>query len=242
MKEARFFYVPKASSMCELPADEASHALRVLRLQPDDEVFLIDGKGVFYKAIITLTSGKHCYYEIVEQQPQSRCWHGKIHLAMAPTKMMERVEWMAEKATEIGFDELSFLDCRFSERRIVKTERVERIVVAAVKQSRKPWKPIINPIMRFDDFIQTPRTGVRCIAHCYDEIMRSDFFETIRNTAPDDCQDITILIGPEGDFSVEEVQKAVDCGFIPVSLGTSRLRTETACLSAVMMSQLARRI
>ena len=242
MKEARYFYVPHAGELQELPTDEASHALRVLRLKEGDEIFLIDGEGFFHRAEVTLTSSKHCCYEISESLPQRKTWRGHIHLAMAPTKMMERVEWMAEKATEIGFDELSFLECRFSERKVVKTERVERIVVAAVKQSRKAWMPTVNPIISFADFIITPRKGAKYIAHCYEEILRRDFYNCIceNNSAPD--EDVTILIGPEGDFSTEEVKLAMQHGFIPVSLGQSRLRTETACLFAVMMANLARRL
>ena len=148
MKEARYFYVPQAHVESQLPSEEATHALRVLRLQPGDEIFLIDGEGTFHLARVTIASSKHCAYEILESMPQSPTWNGRIHLAMAPTKMMERVEWMVEKATEVGFDEVTFLDCRFSERRVVKTERVEKIVIAAMKQSRKAWKPVVNHLMR----------------------------------------------------------------------------------------------
>lgn len=240
MKEARYFYVPHASELQELPQDEASHALRVLRLQAGDEIFLIDGEGCFHRAEVTLTSSKHCCYVIKESIPQQKTWQGHIHLAMAPTKMMERVEWMAEKATEIGFDELSFLDCRFSERKVVKTERVERIVVAAVKQSRKAWMPTVNPIMPFADFVCTPREGVKYIAHCYEEIPRQDLYDCLCGIVSDGIYDVTILIGPEGDFSIEEVKLAMQHGYIPVLLGQSRLRTETACLYAVMMANLTR--
>ena len=157
MKEARYFYVPGASTAGQLPDDEATHAIRVLRLREGDEIFLIDGVGNFHRAEVTLVSSKHCAYQVLETIPQTSVWRGHIHLAMAPTKMMDRVEWMAEKATEIGFDELSFLDCRFSERRVVKTDRVERIVVAAVKQSRKAWMPVVNEMMPFERFVRTPR-------------------------------------------------------------------------------------
>lgn len=111
MKEVRYFYVPDAANQVELPAEEATHALRVLRLKGGDEIFLMDGEGSFYRAEVTAASSKRCLYEIKENMPQERAWKGHIHLAIAPTKMMERIEWMAEKATEIGFDELSFLNC-----------------------------------------------------------------------------------------------------------------------------------
>ncbi len=241
MKEARYFFVPDAASQQALPSDEAVHATRVLRLQSGDEIFLIDGAGAFHRARVTMATQKHCGYEILESVPQLPMWRGHIHLAMAPTKMMERVEWMAEKATEIGFDELSFLDCQFSERKVIKTERIEKIVISAVKQSRKAWKPQVNPITPFARFVTAPRPGAKFIAHCYDEIERQDLYTLLRDTSQPLGPDVTVMIGPEGDFSVEEVRLAMAHGFVPVTLGEARLRTETACLSAVMMAQLCRR-
>ncbi|MBP5570259.1 MAG: 16S rRNA (uracil(1498)-N(3))-methyltransferase [Prevotella sp.] len=237
MKEARYFYVPKADTQTELPQDEASHALRVLRLQTGDELFLMDGEGVFYRAEVAMTSNKHCCYDILERLPQEKTWKGHIHLAMAPTKMMERVEWMAEKATEIGFDELSFLNCQFSERRQIRKDRVEKIVVSAMKQSRKAWKPQVNDLQAFRDFILQERKGLKFIAHCYDEIEKKDLFEQLECLNTDE-ENVTVLIGPEGDFSVDEVRQAMANGYQSVSLGQSRLRTETAALAAVMMMQL----
>ena len=237
MKEARYFFVPKADTQTELPQDEASHALRVLRLQTGDELFLMDGEGVFYRAEVAMTSNKHCHYNILETLPQEKTWNGHIHLAMAPTKMMERVEWMAEKATEIGFDELSFLNCQFSERRQLRKDRVEKIVVSAVKQSRKPWMPIVNDMMPFSEIIKKHPKGFIC--HCYDEVPRTDFFEEINNANIGEDEEVMVLVGPEGDFSIEEVKMAVEAGYKSVSLGSARLRTETAGLSAVMMMQLA---
>ena len=149
MKEVRYFYVPDAANQVELPAEEATHALRVLRLKGGDEIFLMDGEGFFYRAEVTAASSKRCLYEIKENMPQQRAWKGHIHLAIAPTKMMERIEWMAEKATEIGFDELSFLNCQFSERKVVKTPRIDKIVISAVKQSHKAWKPVVNELESF---------------------------------------------------------------------------------------------
>ncbi len=240
MKEARYFFVPGAPSAGQLPEDEAAHAIRVLRLREGEEIFLIDGIGCFHRAEVTLVSSKHCSYRVLETLPQSPSWRGHIHLAMAPTKMMDRVEWMAEKATEIGFDELTFLDCRFSERRVVKTERVERIVVAAVKQSRKAWLPSVKGMTPFARFVTTPRDGAKFIAHCYDEVVRTDLFGAL-SALEDDAPRVTILVGPEGDFSIDEVRLAMDNGYVPVTLGECRLRTETAALSAVMMAQLALR-
>lgn len=246
MKEVRYFYVPDAANQVELPAEEATHALRVLRLKGGDEIFLMDGEGSFYRAEVTAASSKRCLYEIKENMPQKRAWKGHIHLAIAPTKMMERIEWMAEKATEIGFDELSFLNCQFSERKVVKTPRIDKIVNSAVKQSHKAWKPVVNELESFKEFIQTPRPGRKFICHCYEEVEKKDFFTEI-NLCTDasqesDADDITVLVGPEGDFSIDEVRLALENGYESVSLGTSRLRTETAGLVAVHMAHIARRI
>ena len=237
MKEVRFFYVPDAANCTELPEEEATHALRVLRLKAGDEMMLMDGKGNYYRAEVTLAHTHHCCYAIKDVLPQERQWKGSVHLAIAPTKMMDRIEWMVEKAVEIGVDELSFLDCQFSERRIVKLPRIEKIVISAVKQSRKAWMPQVNEIKSFDDFINTISTEHKYIAHCYDEIPRTYLFDELRLSS-DTC-DAVMMIGPEGDFSIDEVRRAMGKGFKSVHLGTSRLRTETAGLSAVMMMQLA---
>ena len=238
MKEVRFFYVPDVRQSTALPDEEAVHAVRVLRMVAGDELMLMDGNGTFYRAVVTLAHGHHCQFDILETLPQQRPWQGYVHLAMAPTKMMDRTEWMVEKATEIGIDELSFLDCRFSERKVLKTERIDKIIVAAMKQSRKAWKPVLNALTPFADFVTTPRQGKMFIAHCYEEIAKVNLYDELRQLAPD--EPTTVLIGPEGDFSIDEVRMAVDAGWVSVDLGKSRLRTETACLSAVMMMQLAK--
>ena len=241
MKEERYFYVPEASTLSELPEEEATHALRVLRLKEGDEMMLMDGKGTFFRAAVSMATGKRCFYQILETLPQQRTWQGHLHLAIAPTKMMERIEWLAEKATEVGFDELSLLDCRFSERHVVKTPRLEKIVVSAMKQSRKAWKPIVNEMQDFKTFIAQHSTGRRYIAHCYDEVPRTNLFADLKSQISNLKSQFptTVLIGPEGDFSIDEVRMAVDAGFISVDLGPSRLRTETAGLAAVMMMQLS---
>ncbi|PXX24450.1 16S rRNA (uracil(1498)-N(3))-methyltransferase [Hoylesella shahii] len=237
MKETRYFYVPNAAHCNELPDEEASHASRVLRLESGDEVFLIDGEGCFFKAQLTLVTKSRCLYNIVERLPQEKTWSGRIAVGMAPTKSIDRVEWTLEKATEIGLDEFSLLNCAFSERRNVKLERLDKIVVAAVKQSRKAWKPQLNDLLPFERFVKQPRKGAKFIAHCYDEIDKKDLYNELLQLNAD--EDVTILIGPEGDFSFEEVRLALDQGYVSVSLGKSRLRTETAALSATMIAQLA---
>ena len=238
MKEARYFYVPDADRQSELPADECAHAIRVLRLKVGDELFLMDGVGNYYRAQVSEATSHRCGYEIIETLPQQRPWTGCVHLAIAPTKMMDRMEWMTEKVTEIGIDELSFLDCQFSERRVVKLPRIGKIVISAVKQSHKAWMPVVHEMTAFKTFINQPREGRKYIAHCYEEIPRTYLFDELRKSS--DEADATVLIGPEGDFSIEEVRQAVAAGYTSVHLGQSRLRTETAGLAAVMMMQLSK--
>lgn len=242
MKEVRYFYVPNASSVGELPEEEAKHAARVLRLQSGDQMILVDGEGGLFNSEVSMVSNKHCLYNIVETLPCQREWKGRIALGIAPTKMMDRIEWMAEKATEVGFNELSFLNSQFSERKVMRTVRLDKIIVSAVKQSHKAWKPIVNQMVNFRDFINTPRKGRKFICHCYEEIEKKDLFTELTKACPDEDADVTVLIGPEGDFSIDEVRMAVKAGYESVTLGTSRLRTETAGLVAVTMANLARRL
>ena len=241
MKETRFFYVPNAGQENEMPTEEALHALRVLRIKSGDEINLMDGVGKFYRAEVTLAATKRCLYEVKEVLPQQPAWHGHVHLAIAPTKVMDRIEWMAEKATEIGFDELSFLNCKFSERKTMRTVRLDKIVISAVKQSHKAWKPIVNQMVSFKEFIAQPRKGRKFICHCYEEFEKVDLMTELQKPYDEDA-DVTVLVGPEGDFSVDEVKLAIANGYESASLGTSRLRTETAGLMSVAMANLTRRI
>ena len=237
MKEVRFFYVPDAVNAIELPEEEAQHAVRVLRMGSGDEMMLMDGKGTFYRAIITEATKKRCLYRIEEALPQPRQWQPHLHLAVAPTKNMDRMEWLAEKATEIGFDELTFLKCRWSERTTIKTERIEKILVSAMKQSHKAWKPVLNEITDFNAFLKNvqKKNAKKYICHCHDD----EFGENPHlKDGIERGKDTIILIGPEGDFSVEEVKAALSQGFQSVSLGKSRLRTETAALVAVHLMNL----
>lgn len=241
MKETRFFYVPNAGQENEMPTEEALHALRVLRIKSGDEINLMDGVGNFYRAEVTLAATKRCLYEVKEVLPQQPAWHGHVHLAIAPTKVMDRIEWMAEKATEIGFDELSFLNCKFSERKTMRTVRLDKIVISAVKQSHKAWKPIVNQMVSFKEFIAQPRKGRKFICHCYEEFEKVDLMTELQKPYDEDA-DVTVLVGPEGDFSLDEVKLAIANGYESASLGTSRLRTETAGLMSVAMANLTRRI
>jgi 16S rRNA (uracil1498-N3)-methyltransferase len=247
------FYTPDIATSRELPEEEAAHALRVLRLGMGDEVMLTDGRGHFFPAEVAECTSKRCFVHVRETITPAPLWKGHLHLAMAPTKNMDRMEWLAEKATEIGFDELSLLDCRYSERRVVKTERLDKILVSAMKQSLKATKPVLNALMPFERFVRQPFAGQRFIAHCHseEEVVTESENEQDRSSSycvtsfrlslrealsPD--KDALVLIGPEGDFSVEEVRLALSLGFRSVSLGNSRLRTETAALVAVHLMHL----
>ena len=220
------FFVPEIAEQWELSDEEAAHAIRVLRMSVGDKLTITDGKGLLYDAQILSITGKHCYIEPCEPVETAKGWNGNIHIAVAPTKNMDRIEWFAEKATEIGVDAITFLNCRFSERKVVKNDRVERIVVSAMKQSLKFRKPVVGEMVSFKEFVKCERPGAKFIAHCYEDekVLLKDVLVP--------GEDATVLIGPEGDFSPEEIKMAMKAGYRPVSLGNSRLRTETAALVA----------
>ncbi len=231
MKETRIFYDPELAG--QLPEEEARHALKVLRLQQGDEIQLVDGRGGCAVAKITAVTGRNCTYNIVERQAWRSTWNCHLHVALAPTKSIDRVEWFAEKATELGFDELTFLNCRFSERRTVNLERIDKILISAMKQSQKALKPSVNGMTDFADFVSSRRQGGKFICHCHETEVKPFLLEALEAG-----EDATVMIGPEGDFSPEEVRLALRCGYRAVSLGPSRLRTETAALAAVHIMQI----
>lgn len=216
------FYTPDIAQSHFLPEEESNHAVKVLRLQAGDRVELIDGRGGYFEAEITVPHHKRCEVNIISQVEEYRKRPFRIHIAIAPTKNMDRLEWFAEKVTEIGVEEITPVICRFSERRVVKCDRLEKILVSAAKQSKKAYLPKLNGQCDFSAFVRRQDLGQRFIAHCYEQDKRSlaGLYEPGR--------DATVLIGPEGDFSEAEVEMALQLGFSPVSLGGSRLRTETA--------------
>jgi len=229
------FYVPNLATANVLTEEESLHAVKVLRLQTGDYIIVVDGVGGYHKARITLAHHKRCAFDILESQLEFGKRDYKLHIAIAPTKNMERLEWFVEKATEIGIDEITPIICRFSERKMVKDERLEKIIVSAAKQSVKAYFPKLNPQCSFDELMKNHQASQKFIAHCYEQDKR--LFQTEISKS----SDVLVLIGPEGDFSEEEVQKAVTLGFIPVSLGESRLRTETAgvvaCHTVALLNQ-----
>ena len=221
------FYTPDIEGQTyTLNEDESKHCVRVLRLEENDAVALVDGKGNFYEAKIVEAHPKRCLLEIMDINSEFGKRLSYVHLAIAPTKNMDRMEWMVEKCTEIGFDEISLLECDHSERRNAKEDRLEKIAVSSMKQSLKAYLPKINPMLTFKEFVQKCDTELKFIAHCSgSRQLLSHVYIKGRS--------VTVLIGPEGDFSPKEVELAKQHGFVAVSLGSSRLRTETAGIAAV---------
>ena len=207
----------------ELEEQESKHAIRVLRLVRDDRVILVDGRGGWYEAAIIDDHHKRCKLQILSYTPDYRPLSYSLHLAVAPTKNLDRFEWFLEKATEIGISEITPLICRRSERRQVKYERLEKILVSAMKQSLKAYKPKLNNPVSMEEFLRTDQQGTLGIAHCY-PLERKGIKEL------DHSGTYTLIVGPEGDFTEEEVSNALKAGYVPFHLGESRLRTETAAL------------
>ena len=230
------FYTPDILTTHELPDEEAAHCLRVLRLATGEKITLTDGKGRFYEAEIATHTSKKCEVNIISSIEQPPLWKGHLHIAIAPTKNMDRMEWLTEKITEIGIDEISFLNCRFSERKVVKLERINKILISAIKQSLKARLPQLNAMSNFADFIKQSFSGQKFIAHCYEHDKK--LLKDVMKAGEDEL----VLIGPEGDFSEEEVEMAIKFGFVPISLGPSRLRTETAALVACDLMNLKNQI
>lgn len=226
-----YFYAPDIESTSCLPEDESVHCVRVLRMKEDDVIGVLDGKGTFFKAVITDAHPKHCRVSILETIPDTS---GPFlaNIALCPTKNPERVEWFLEKATEIGIGRIIFLKSQHSERKTIKTERMDRILVAALKQSVKALKPSLEPLVPFDELVKRPFDGQKFICHCHHGE------KPLLNATCKPGSPALVLIGPEGDFSLEEVQLAEQNGFVSVSLGDTRLRTETAAFVAAHIVQL----
>ncbi len=205
--------------------EESKHIVRVLRKKESDIVYITNGKGFLFECEIVSALEKKCEVKILD----SKFFEPKdyyLHLAVAPTKMNDRYEWFLEKATEIGVHEITPIICEHSERKEVKIERFEKILLSAMKQSLQYYLPKLNPPVSFSEFIKNQPSGQAFIAHCEE----TDKKELSKEVKPN--QDITVLIGPEGDFSDKEIKTAISAGYVPVSLGNSRLRTETAAIYA----------
>jgi len=206
--------------------EESRHIVRVLRKKENDLLFLTDGVGNLYKASLTIPSDKKSVAVVKEVTYQQKNRDYNLHIAIAPTKSNDRLEWFLEKATEIGIDEITPIICQNSERKVIKHERLEKILQSAMKQSLQTHLPILHPSISFSDFIIKNVDAIKCIPHCAvgEKKTLKDIVRPKANTL--------ILIGPEGDFSSQEIQNALENNYLPVSLGPNRLRTETAALYA----------
>ena len=218
----QLFYAPNIlKNEFVLSPEESAHCVRVLRKKNGDEINLFDGNGCVYKAAIIDDNPKKCSFDILSSELKAKVRDFRIHIAIAPTKNIERFEWFVEKATEIGIDEISPIFCDQSERTVVKNERIEKVILSAVKQSLKFYFPKLNEPIKFKDFIKKTIEEQKFIAHCNEP---KDSLKGLCNKG----RDVIILIGPEGDFSEKEIKQAIENGFKEVSLGEARLRTETA--------------
>ena len=224
----QLFYLKDRKNELILSAEESKHTTKVLRKRKGDVLNFTDGNGSFYKAKITRADSKRCRLKVISHHQKKKQHDYYLHMAIAPTKSMDRFEFFLEKATEIGVDEITPLICSYSERKIIKTERANRILQSAMKQSLKYHLPKLNDVVSFNDFINKEFNGAKYIAHC-------------TNSKKLDLKSINkvgrtlILIGPEGDFSPKEIELALEKKFKAVSLSNSRLRTETAGIISVQI-------
>jgi 16S rRNA (uracil1498-N3)-methyltransferase len=220
----QLFYCPEVlDESYYLNSEESKHCIKVLRKSEGDHIHLIDGSGGFYEVKITIASQKKVLFEVVNEWKEgSREYY--LHIAIAPTKNNDRLEWFLEKVTEIGIDEITPIICQHSERKFIKEERLNKIILSATKQSLKSKTPILNSAISLKEFLSKTHSSDCFIAHC-EEGNKQNLQSVVSNNS-------TILIGPEGDFSTTEIEVALACNFTPIGLGNSRLRTETAGIVA----------
>lgn len=224
----QLFYNPTINETTEtfsFDKEESKHIIKVLRKKDSDILHVTNGLGLLFKTEITLASDNKCTVQIISIE-KTEAPKYKLHLAVAPTKMNDRYEWFLEKATEIGIHEITPIICDRSERKIINVERFEKIVLSAMKQCNQMYLPKLNPAIALKDFLKIKQTGISLIAHCEETNKKSLKSIVVPST------DYTILIGPEGDFSNKEIELAFNNNYIPVSLGETRLRTETAAIVA----------
>ncbi|KGN81120.1 16S rRNA methyltransferase [Porphyromonadaceae bacterium COT-184 OH4590] len=227
------FYTHNILDTGVLSEEESYHCIKVLRMKTDDTIGIIDGIGNMYEARIVLADTKHTRVEILSVQQDFGKRNYSLHLAVAPTKNIDRFEWLVEKSVEIGVDCITPLNCRFSERRTIKLERIEKIALSAAKQSLKAYLPKINHMTDFADLVSQSAESQRFVAHCYN-LPKENLLKICKSQ-----QSTLVLIGPEGDFSEQEIEHALRIGFRSASLSDSRLRTETAGVVATNTVALA---
>ncbi|MFA9188434.1 16S rRNA (uracil(1498)-N(3))-methyltransferase [Flavobacterium sp. FBOR7N2.3] len=224
----QLFYNPNIDEQTEnffFDKEESKHIIKVLRKRDGDILFVTNGLGFLFECEITLASDNKCTVQINSfEKKATPKFH--LHLAVAPTKMNDRYEWFLEKATEIGIQEITPIICDRSERKVINKERFDKIILSALKQSNEVYLPKLNEAVTFKEFVNQKNNGTLLIAHC-EETDKKTLKSVLKTN-----EDITLLIGPEGDFSVKEIALALQNNFIPVSLGNTRLRTETAAIVA----------
>lgn len=226
----QFFYSDTLDfDLCLLTSAESHHCVKVMRMHEGDIIHVTDGRGTLCCGHIVAADSNACQIAIDSRQQGYGQRHWRLHLAVAPTKNADRVEWLVEKAVEIGIDAITLLVCDHSERTTIKQERLEKIAVSAMKQSLKAYRPLLQTAVPLHHFLETHRTDNACKLICHCDGERKTIQETYTTGT-----DAIVLIGPEGDFSREEIDNAMQSGFTPVTLGTSRLRTETAALYATI--------
>lgn len=228
------YYPEIINGITSLPEDESKHLVKVLRKSIGDCFYIVDGLGGLYHVEITSASPKKCEFRILSNRTNFGKRKNKLHIAIAPTKNIDRLEWFLEKATEIGIDEITPILCDHSERKVIKEDRLVKIIVSAMKQSNQAFLPRLNNFTKYTDFIlEIAKSNEQqlFIAHCEET-------EKLFLSKQQNCNNAVVLIGPEGDFSTNEIKIALDSGFTPVSLGENRLRTETAGIVACNTIQL----
>ncbi|MEP2058570.1 MAG: 16S rRNA (uracil(1498)-N(3))-methyltransferase [Maribacter litoralis] len=224
----QLFYTPDlepTANSFTFDSNESKHIIKVLRKRIGDQLWITNGSGYLFEANIIGDTIKKCEVEIISSK-KTHAKSYKLHMVVAPTKMNDRYEWFLEKATEIGVDEITPIICDRSERKVLKLERMNRVLESAMKQSLQTYLPVLNDPIPLSEFLDKPVTGLQFIAHCEE----TERHELKRRVAAD--KDITILIGPEGDFSLQEIARALQKGYAPVAMGKTRLRTETAAIVA----------
>lgn len=224
----QLFYNPEISEDAEtffFDREESKHIIKVLRKKEGDNLFVTNGLGFLFKTEITLASDSKCHVKIISCEKGEPLKY-QLHLAVAPTKMNDRFEWFLEKATEIGVTEITPIICDHSERKIIKTDRFDKIIQSAMKQSLHYYLPKLNEPIALKDFLKQENKGLNLIAHC-EETDKKSLKDVVQPN-----QDVTILIGPEGDFSEKEIKLALENNYLAVMLGNTRLRTETAAVVA----------
>lgn len=223
------FYAPEIESELILPEGESSHCVRVLRMKEGDEIIVTDGKGSRFVCVIEKAHPSHINLKIKEKLNLSSEREYSLTLAVAPTKNTDRMEWMVEKAVEIGVDKIVFLKCERSERKVLRSDRLMKIMIAAMKQSLSVKLPILEEMLNYKDFVtSSDENSQRFFGYCSSEFPKKEFAKEYKRG-----EDVTIMIGPEGDFTPDEVNLAIENGFLPVTFGKKRLRTETAGVYAI---------